>query len=161
VVGEGILEPGQLRRYADAIVKASLGVKRGDTLLVTGEPEHRELMLAVVEAGYRAGAAISEIEYSDPWAYRSRLLAGSAEARGTISPWRLRQYRELVKPTSARAHIHGAAELGHLEGVPPKRIAESQAAVAAQVKWFQRANLDMSARWTIAGWPTDHWARQV
>src|SRR4051794_13670434 len=118
-------------------------------------------MLAVVEAGYRAGAAISDIDYTDPFAYRARMLSGSLEARTTVTPWRMRQYRELVKPTSARAHISGTAELGYLEGVPPKRIAESQAAVSAQLKWFQRANLDMRARWTIAAWPTDLWAGQV
>ena len=161
MVGEGILAPEQLRRYADAIVKASLGVKKGDTLVVTGEPAHRELMLAVVEAGYRAGATISDIDYTDPFAYRARLLAGTPDARTTITPWRLREYRELVKPNAARAHINGAADLGYLDGVPPKRIAESQAAVAAQLKWFQRANLDMTARWTIAAWPTDLWAGQV
>ena len=158
---EQILEPEQLRRYADAIVKASLGIKKGDTLVVTGEIAHREMMLAVVEAGYRAGAAISDIDYSDPHAYRARLLTGTQEARTTISPWRLRQYRELVKPTAARAHINGTAELGYLDGVPPKRIAESQAAVAAQLKWWQRASLELNARWTIAAWPTDLWAKQV
>jgi aminopeptidase len=158
---EELLEPAELRRYADAVVKASLGVKKGDTLVVSGEPAHRDLMLAVVEAGYRAGATISDIDYSDPYAYRARMLHGSAEARTTLTPWRIRQYRELVKPTSARAHISGAADLGYLEGVPPKRIAESQSAVAAQIKWFQRANLDMRARWTIAAWPTDLWADQV
>jgi aminopeptidase len=161
VEGERILEPEQLRRYADAIVKASLGVKRGDTLVVLGEVAHRELMLAVSEAGFRAGAVTVDLDYTDPLHYRSRLLHGSADARKNISPWRMRHYRELVKPTSARAAINGMADPGYLDGVPPKRIAESQAAVAAQLKWFQKANLEMSARWTIAGWPTDYWAKQV
>ena len=161
MAGEQILSPEQLRRYADAVVKASLGVKKGDTLVVSGEPAHREFMLAVVEAGYRAGATISDIDYTDPLAYRARMLHGTPEARGTITPWRIREYRELIKPTSARAHINGTADLGYLDGVPPKRIAESSAQLAAQTKWFSRANLDMDARWTIAAWPTDLWAEQV
>jgi aminopeptidase len=161
VTGEEILEPQQLRRYADAIVKASLGVGKGDTLVVSGELEHRQLMLATAEAGYRAGATISDVEYGDPLAYRLRLEHGTAEARRTISPWRLREYRELVKPTAARAHINGTSEPGYLDGIPPKRIADSQAQVAKQIRWFQRANLEMRARWTIAAWPTEHWAGQV
>jgi aminopeptidase len=156
-----ILSPEQLRRYADAIVKASLGVRKGDTLVVGGEIAHRELMLAVAEAGYRAGAVVADVEYGDPWAYRLKLEHGSAEARRTISPWRVREYRELVKPTGARAHISGASQSGYLDGIPPKRIAESQAASAKQLRWYQKANLEMTARWTIAGWPTDHWAEQV
>jgi aminopeptidase len=161
VQGEEILSPDELRRYADAVVKASLGIKKGDTLVVTGEPALREMMLAVVAAGYRAGATISDIDYGDALAYRARLEFGTPDARTTISPWRIRQYRELVKPTGARAHIHGTTDLGYLDGIPPKRIAESQAAVAAQTAWFRRANLDMDARWTIAAWPTDLWAEQV
>jgi leucyl aminopeptidase (aminopeptidase T) len=46
-----LLEPDQLRRYADAIVKAGLGFKPGETLLVQGEPAHRELLVALAEAG--------------------------------------------------------------------------------------------------------------
>jgi aminopeptidase len=161
VEGERILEPEQLRRYADAIVKASLGVKKGDTFVVSGETAHRELMVAVAESAYRAGALSVDMDYSDPLAYRARILHGTPEARGQVTPWRMRQYRELVKPTSARAHIDGAADPGYLNDVPPKRIAEAQAVVAAQLRWFQKANLDMSARWTIAAWPTDYWASQV
>jgi aminopeptidase len=161
VQAEQLLPPEQLRRYADAIVKASLGIKKGDTLVVLGELAHRELMLAVSEAGFRAGAVTVDLDYNDPFHYRNRLLHGSPEARGHVSPWRERQFRELIKPTSARAAIHGAAEPGYLDGIQPKRIADAQARVAAQLKWFQKANLDMSARWTIAGWPTDYWAGQV
>ena len=161
MAGESILEPAQLRRYADAIVKASLGVKRGDVFVVSGETAHRELMVAVAESAYRAGAVSVDMDYTDPLAYRARLLHGTPEARGHVAPWRLRQYRELVKPTSARAHIEGHADPGYLDGVPPRRIAEAQAAVSAQLTWFQKANLDMSARWTIAAWPTDYWASQV
>jgi aminopeptidase len=161
VADEQILEQDELRRYADAIVKASLGIKKGDTLVVTGEAAHRDLVVAVVEAGYRAGAAISDVDYSEPLAYRARMLEGSHEARTTITPWRMRQFRELVKPTAARAHINGTAQLGYLDGVPPKRIAEAQAAIAAQLKFWQRASLEMDARWTIAAWPTALWAEQV
>jgi aminopeptidase len=161
VTDEQILEPEQLRRYADAIVKASLGVKKNDVFVVSGETAHRQLMVAVAESAYRAGALSVDMDYGDQLAYRARILHGTPEARGQVTPWRMRQYRELVKPTSARAHIDGAADPGYLDGVPPKRIAEAQAAVSAQLKWFQKANLDMSARWTIAAWPTDYWASQV
>src|SRR5665213_3322245 len=78
--GEHILEPAQLRRYADAIAKASLGVGKGDTLLVTAEPAHRELAVAVVDAGYRAGARVADLWYADPLAIRARLLHGSDES---------------------------------------------------------------------------------
>lgn len=158
---ERILEPAQARRYADAIVKASLGIKRGDTLAVYGHPEHREILLAVVEAGYRAGCLTVDLDYSDPLAGRALLEHGSEDARGYVSPWTTRKFRELVKPTGARAVITGVADPNYLEGIPPKKIADSQARVAKQIQWYQRANIDMKARWTGAAWPTDFWAGQV
>jgi aminopeptidase len=158
---EPILEPAQLRRYADAIVKASLGVKTGDFLLVQAEPAHRELALAVVEAGYRAGADHVDLSYGDPLAARARLEHGRKSALGVVPPWTLRKLREVVKPHGARAAIAGESEPGYLDGIPPKRIAEDIAGQARRIAFYRRATLDLSSRWTGVAWPTDYWASQV
>jgi aminopeptidase len=163
VEAEAILAPAELRRYADAIVKASLGVRKGDTLVITGEPAHRELVVAVAEAGYRAGAAIADVWYLDPRATRARLLHGSDESLGVITPWAERRYRELAKPTSARAAITGESEAGYFDDVPAKRLRTdtSRAATNRAFVAYRRANLDLNARWTGVAWPTDFWAGQV
>jgi len=158
---ERILEPAQLRRYADAIVKAGLGVALGDTLVVQAEPAHRELAVEVVAAGYRAGATIVELQYYDPLVTRARLLNGRDESLGAFSPWAKRRMQELAKPSAARAAITGESEPGYLDGIPPKKIGLDFSRAAEQSKAFRRANLDMRARWTGAGWPTDFWAGQV
>jgi aminopeptidase len=158
-----ILDDAELRRYADAIVKASLGVHKGDTLVVMGEPAHRELAVAIVEAGYRAGAHVAEASYSDPLVARARLLHARDDALGVVTPWTARRYRELAKPTSARAAITGESEPGYLDGVPAKRLAAdvSRSAKNPAFVAYRRANLDLKARWTGVAWPTDHWAEQV
>jgi len=161
VQGEPLLEPQELRRYADAVVKASLGVTVGETLVVQGEPAHRELMIAVAEAGYRAGAHVVEVIYGDPLVLRARLAHGRDDALGVVTPWSARRMRELMKPSAARAAITGESEPGYLDEIPPKRIATELSRVAKQTTAFRRANLDLRARWTGAAWPTDHWAAQV
>ena len=156
-----ILEPAALKRYADAIVKASLGVAKGDTLVVQAEPAHRELAVEVVAAGYRAGAEIVDLQYYDPLVSRARLLNGNDAALGAVSPWSRTRMKELMKPTGARAAIIGESEPGYLDGIPAKKISTDFARTAEGTKAFRRANLDMRARWTGAGWPTDFWASQV
>jgi aminopeptidase len=156
-----ILEPERLRRYADAIVKASLGVAEGETLVVQGEPDHREILVAVAEAGYRAGATFVEVQYGDPRVVRARMKLGKDAALGAVSSWGKQRLVELAKPSGARAAIIGLSEPGYLDGIPAQRIGLDYGRYAKATAFYQRKALDMAARWTGAGWPTDYWASQV
>lgn len=156
------LLPDDVRtRYADAIVRTSLGLEKGDTLVILAEPEHRELVVAVAEAGYRAGVRFVDVIGADPLLMRARLEYGSDDALGALSPWARRRFREVSGPHGAFVAITGDGEEGYLDGVPPKRIATDFARRAKQLAFFRRAQLNMVAPWTIAGWPTELWARQV
>lgn len=158
---EPLLPPESLARYADAIVRASLGIEKGDTLVAQGEPEHRELLVAIAESAYRAGARLVDVVTVDPLVMRARLLHGSDDALGAIPSWSRRRLREASAPSGAIAHISGEGEAGYLDGVPPQRIATDYSRRAKQLDFVRRAQLNMHSRWTIAGWPTDHWAGQV
>jgi aminopeptidase len=158
---EGLLPPASLARYADAIVKASLSVGKGDTLVVTGEPEHRELLSAVAVAAYKAGATYVDVVTADPLVTRARLLHGSDDALGALAPWTRRRFRDASAPRGAMAYISGAGEAGYLDGVAQERIATDFQRVAKQLGFVRRAQLNMEARWSIAAWPADYWASQV
>jgi aminopeptidase len=158
---EGLLPPASLARYADAIVKASLGVGKGDTFVVVGEPEHRELLAAVAASAYKAGAQHVDVVTNDPLVTRAQLLLASDDALGTLAPWTRRLLRAASAPDGASAYITGAGEAGYLDGVPPERIAASYQRIAKQTAFVRRLQLNMESRWSIAAWPADHWARQV
>jgi aminopeptidase len=158
---EPLLPPETLARYADAIVRASLGIGKGDTLVVLGEPEHRQLLVAIAESAYRAGAQFVDVVTTDPLVMRARLLHGSNDAIGALSPWARRRYREASGPQGALAQIAGEGEAGYLDGVPPKRITTDYSRLARQLGFMRRAQMNMESRWAIAAWPTDHWAGQV
>ena len=156
-----LLPPESLARYADAIVGACLGIEQGDSLVVQGEPEHRELLVAVADSAYRVGARYVDVVTLDPLVMRARLLHGSDDALGAVSPWSRRRYREVASPHGALAQIAGDGDGGYLDGVPPERIATDYSRLAQQLSFLRRAQLNMRARWVIAGWPTDFWAGQV
>ncbi len=155
------LAPDALARYADAIVRTSLGVGKGDSVVVQGEPAHRELMVAVAAAAYRAGAVYVDSVVADPLVARARLEHGSDASLGAVSPWAERRLRELAKPTGAHVYVAGESEPGYLDGIPPKRIATDYTRTAKATRFAHLSRLNMRSRWTIAGWPTDHWAKQV
>ena len=127
VEGNEILSADERARYAEAIVKASLGVGKGDYLLVQGHLAHRELVVAIAQAGYRAGASVSTSSYHDPLVERAHYQHGSKDSLGVVTPWALRRTRELVKPNGARAVVTGEADHGYLDGIDPKRIAADPA----------------------------------
>ncbi len=158
---EGLLPPASLARYADAIVKASLAVDEGDTLVVVGEPEHRELLAAVAVSAYKAGAKYVDVVTADPLVTRARLLHGSDDALGALAPWTRRRFREASGPRGAMSYISGAGEAGYLDGVTPERIATDYQRATKQLAFVRKAQLNMEARWSIAGWPAEHWASQV
>ena len=109
---EPLLPAEALARYADAIVAASLAIEKGDTFVVQGEPEHRELLVALANAAYRAGAQFVDVVTADPLVMRARLLCGTDDAIGAVSPWLRRRLREVAGPHGALAAITGE---GYLE----------------------------------------------
>lgn len=158
---EPLLPPESLARYADAIVRASLGIEKGDTLVIQAQPEHRELTVAIAESAYRAGATFVDAVTADPLVTRARLLHGSDAAVGALSPWARRRFREVAGSHGALVQITGEGEPGYLDGVPPEKIAADYARFSKHIAFLRRAQLNLRARWTIVAWPTDHWAGQV
>jgi aminopeptidase len=161
VTDDGILDEASLSRYADALVKGCVGLRRGDVLVVQGQPAHRELLVAVAASGYRAGARLVDVVYGDPRVTAARIRYGRPEAMGAVSEWARRRARALVGPDAAVVSSIGEGDPGVFDGLAPERIASDQAAAAKTMKSYVKAMLDGRVRWAGAAWPTDHWAAQV
>jgi aminopeptidase len=161
VAEQAILDAGSLGRYADALVTGCVGLRRGDVLVVQGQPAHRELMVALAEAGYRAGARLVDVTYNDPRVAAARIRHGRPEAIGAVSDWARRRARTLVGPDAAVVSVIGEGEPGVFDGLPPERLAADHARAAKTLSWYVKATLDGRVRWAGAAWPTDPWATQV
>lgn len=156
-----VLEPGERQRYADAIVVGCLGLAEGETLFVNAHPVHRELVVAIVESAYRAGAAVVEPRYVDPLVKAARVRHGSDEVLGPLTDWGRRILREQIKPDSAIVHLLGEGESGVFDGLPPERVAEDTMRPFRAVPWYMRAVRADRRRWMAAAWPTAWWAQHV
>jgi aminopeptidase len=157
----GLLEPEQLARYADAVVKVGISVGRGDDLLVTCQPAHREFAVALVEAGYRAGARSVDVEYLDPLVRAAYLRTAPDRAIGRVTPWSAARVRASVKPETATLYIAGEGEPGALAGIPGERLAADMTRSAKRFADVRRASELGKRRWSIAAWPARAWAEKV
>lgn len=156
-----VLEPGERARYADAVVQGCLDFAEGETLFVNAHPAHRELVVALTEAAYRAGATVVDVHYMDPLVRGARVRLASDERLGPLTPWRRRVLREHLEPASALVHTLGEGESGAFDGVPPERVAEDRARRMRKLGWYLRADGEGRRRWVAAAWPTAYWAGRV
>jgi aminopeptidase len=157
----GLLESDQLARYADAIVKVGTSVGRGDDLIISCQPAHREFAIALVEAGYRAGARSVEVEYNDPLVRAAYLKTAPDHAIGYVTPWRGARVRASLRAETATLWVTGEGEPGALKNIPGKRLAADVTRSSKRFGDVLRASQQAKRRWSIAGWPTESWAGAV
>lgn len=156
-----LLPSEELARYADAVVKIGIAFGRGDDLLVTCQPAHREFAVALVEAGFRAGAHTVDVEYTDPLVRAAYLRSAPDEAVGHVTPWRAARMRATVKPETATLWIAGESDPGALNDIPGKRVAVEMTRSLKRFADVRRASRLGKRRWAIAAWPTAAWAKAV
>lgn len=155
------MKPAELERYAGTIVRGCIAFTRGDSLLVWGAPSHRELAVAVAEAAYRAGAEWVEHEVTDPRLTAARILHGSDDAIGALSPLHVAGRRALARERTALVQVHGEFEPQVLAALPPERVADDMRRRQAKLAWSAAARRQGRLRGTICAWPTPQWAKLV
>ena len=158
---EPLLEAEEVRRYADAVVHACLGLAENDLLVVSASIAHRELAIALAESGYRAGARLVEVLYEEPYARAARIRHAADEDLGYVPPWDLRRERALRQPDAASITIMGEASPGVFDGLPAERVASEHVRADEYLKPFRRATQAGRRRWTGVAWPTAAWASRV
>jgi aminopeptidase len=153
------LPPHELARYADALVRGAVGLRRGDTLIVNGEPGHRELLVALVEAGYRAGAKLADVHLTDPYVRAAQLRSSPRGSLGLVPPWREKLLRERERPEVAAINVFAETEPEALQDIDPARVGREAVATARQLPWLRPG--DARRRYAIVAWATSAWARRV
>lgn len=156
-----LLADDRLARYADAVVRSCLQLEEGDCLFVQGQPAHRELMLAVAEAGYRVGCRHVEVDYIDTRHQAARIRSAREEYLGPVTEWWTKKLRAQLEPASAAVTIIGEGDPGAFDGLPAERVVRDQQSQLARIGWFLRGVKAGRRRWTGVAWPTPHWAGQV
>jgi aminopeptidase len=130
-------------------------------LFVSCRPAHRELAVALAEAGHRAGASHVEVDYGDPLLAAARIRHAKEEHLGPVTPWTRARLRAQIRPESASVAILGEGDPGAYDGLPPERVAVDAQRPFERMPWLLRAQRQGRMRWAGIGWPTAYWAQQV
>ena len=153
------MTPDELRRYAEMVVRGCIAFRKGDVLTERGSLAHRDLLVAIAEAAYRAGAHAVDVEYDDPRLYAARILHGSNASLGARTSWQRERSRALGAEKVAMVQVMGEHELDVTASLPPERVAEDAKRLSSPE--LARIRRESRLRGTICAWPTDDWAARV
>jgi aminopeptidase len=151
----------ELERYADAMARASVSIRRGDDLILIAEPAHRELALELADVAFRAGVRSAEIVYLDPRLRASRMRHAPKKWLGYVTPWNAKRFRDMTLPTTVTLFVTGDSELDAMKGIDPARAAADATGPFRQLPWLRSETREAKRRWGIVAWPTEEWAARV
>jgi aminopeptidase len=155
------MQPETLARYADAIVRDALRVGPGQVLAIHSEATHRPFCLALVEAGYRAGAARVDLLYSEPEEHHLRGLLAPEEALGTNIGWLEARMQELLQAGAAIVWVAGESQPGLLSDVAADRAAKLSTENIGARRRYLGAVSSSTVRFCVTAQATAAWAARV
>jgi aminopeptidase len=149
----------RIHRLAQLTIEVGVNLARGQFLLVTGHPEHRDLLREITRLAYERGAAHVEVTIDDPHVRRERIRHATDESLDWSPPWTLSLLDHLVGTGGAYIAIGGDPEPELMNGLDPARVAKTRPRTA-RAKLLEAQN-DRQIAWTIVACPTEGWAQTV
>jgi aminopeptidase len=143
---------------AELVVRFGANVQPGQVVAIGAEPGKEQMVRAIAEHAYRAGAKFVDLSVFDMYLKRARALYGSADDLGYVPPWMGERVLELGELRAARISLSGPSAPHALDDVDPQligldmmpRVAESMTVVN-----------DATTNWSIVPAPTQAWALLV
>jgi aminopeptidase len=148
----------RLNRFADLVVRVGVNVQPGSGVLVTADTAHLEIVRAVVERAYVAGAEWVEVEWSDGPIRHSGLTHASLESLTRSRPWAIERVKELAAERGAVISLVGDPDPHLFDDVDPVKAAARRVDEAMAAR---DALLVHQLRWTVVAAPNPGWAREV
>ena len=148
----------RLARFADLVVRVGANVQPGSGVLLGADTAHLEIVRAVVECAYAAGAAWVEILWSDGPIRHSRLTHASIESLTRPRPWAIQRTREWAAERGVSIALTGDPNPHLFDDVDPAKAA---AFPLEEAMAYREAVFGQQLRWTIVPAPNPGWAREV
>jgi aminopeptidase len=147
-----------LQRLAELTVKVGANVQPGQIVAVHCEPGKEQLVRAIAEQAYLAGAKFVDVSWFDPWIKRARVLHAADDTLDYVPPWYGQRALALGDENAARVALSGPAAPGLMADLDPVRSGRDRLPAVKE-------NMDVvnarSVNWTVVPCPTPAWAELV
>jgi aminopeptidase len=140
-------------------VEVGANVQPGQTVAVTGYPEHAPLMRDIASAAYRAGAAVVYPDYADKHFDRALIELGPEASLSLSSAGRVAMLDDLVARNGAAIRIVGEPAPDLLKDLDQTRVGKLMP--VEYLHHWRDAIGERKVNWTIIAMPNPAWAQQV
>ena len=149
----------RLQAYARLVVRTGVDLEPGQELLVEADLESAPLARAIAAEAYEAGARHVDVLYSDRWVKRGLIASGPDETLGWTPQWMVDRMAAAIESGAAVASISTGSGADVFAGLDEGRLARSRFRELDRV-WINGV-LGRRLPWTMVGYPTERWAREV
>ena len=148
-----------LRKYAKLIAKVGANVQKGQEVVISANVSQELLASLVSEECYKLGASIVTVEFTSDLTAKVAYKKASVKNLSYIPEWRIEKekYRNKVLPSFIWID---SDDPDGLKGVNPMKMAKVAQRVFPIMKPL-RDERDNKYQWTIAGAPSEAWAKKV
>ena len=121
-------------------------------------PDTLDMVRAIAEVAYRAGARFVDVPWFDPWVKRTRLLHADPDTLDWVPPWYGERMMRLGALSAANIALASPITPGLMDDVDPARAARDRLPATRE-----GTDVVMSGRlnWTVVPCPTPAWAALV
>lgn len=145
-------------RLADLTVRAGANVQRGQTLVVSAEPDHLPLVREIARVAYERGARFVDLAIFDPELKAVRLLHVADEDLDHIPPWLGAAVLAQGEDRAATIRVTGATRPLLLDDIDPARSGRDMLPMVPERRTVIN---DRSINWSLIPYPTAGWAEKV
>lgn len=155
-----------LQKYAEAIVKVGLNLRKGQRLIITNAtargvpPAGRALVHAVTKAAYAAGAKYVETIWGDEEMHRIRLQNAPADSFDEYPKFQVNAVMDMIKNGDALLSIY-ANDPDAFAGLDPERVAAMQ---KSHLQNYSPIGVEVSrnaVNWCVVASAAPAWAAKV
>ena len=154
--------PSDIDRYTDAmaelVVRFGANVQPGQVVAVGSEPGKEEMVRAIAEHAYRAGAKFVDLSVFDVHLKRARALYGNREDLDYVPRWLGQRVLALGELRAARISLSGPSAPHALDDVDPELIGLDMLPRVAESVAVTNAG---TTNWSVVPAPTQAWALLV
>lgn len=150
----------QLEKYAKLIVQIGVNVQPGQPVFITGAVEQANLVRAVANQAYEAGASNVHVEWTDDKLSRLKYMKAAEEVFSNYPQWEADKRMQFSQKNGAFISIVSDSP-DNLSGVDSNRISAYQKASGTGLMEFRRAMQADKFSWTVVAAAGSEWAKKV